>query len=82
MREIQASDAKTHLPSPLDEVERGETVITHQARPSDRPHRARGRPPAAKVRASLWANFSLRAMTGPSANDIRSECFSDGLLAV
>jgi prevent-host-death family protein len=27
MREIQASDAKTHLPQILDEVERGETVI-------------------------------------------------------
>ena len=27
MREIQASEAKTHLPSILDAVERGETVI-------------------------------------------------------
>ena len=27
MREIQASDAKTHLPKLLDEVERGETLI-------------------------------------------------------
>lgn len=27
MREIQASDAKVHLPQILDEVERGETVI-------------------------------------------------------
>lgn len=27
MREIQASEAKTHLPQLLDEVERGETVI-------------------------------------------------------
>jgi prevent-host-death family protein len=27
MREIPASEAKTHLPSLLDEVERGETVI-------------------------------------------------------
>jgi prevent-host-death family protein len=27
MREIQASEAKTHLPELLDEVERGETVI-------------------------------------------------------
>ncbi len=27
MREIQASDAKTHLPRLLDEVERGETVV-------------------------------------------------------
>jgi prevent-host-death family protein len=27
MREIQASDAKVHLPQLLDEVERGETII-------------------------------------------------------
>ncbi len=27
IREIQASDAKTHLPQLLDDVERGETVI-------------------------------------------------------
>jgi prevent-host-death family protein len=27
MREVQASDAKTHLPRLLDDVERGETVI-------------------------------------------------------
>jgi prevent-host-death family protein len=34
MREVQASDAKTHLPSLLDEVERGETiVITRHGRP-------------------------------------------------
>ncbi len=34
MREIQASDAKTHLPALLDEVERGETlVITRHGKP-------------------------------------------------
>ncbi len=27
MREVQASNAKTHLPQLLDEVERGETVV-------------------------------------------------------
>ena len=27
MREIQASDAKTHLPQILDQVERGETIV-------------------------------------------------------
>ena len=27
MREIQASDAKTHLPRLLDDVERGETIV-------------------------------------------------------
>ncbi len=34
MREIQASEAKTHLPRLLDEIERGETiVITRHGRP-------------------------------------------------
>lgn len=34
MRDIQASDAKTHLPQLLDEVERGEVVrITRHGRP-------------------------------------------------
>ena len=33
-REVQASDAKTHLPQLLDDVERGETiVITRHGRP-------------------------------------------------
>jgi prevent-host-death family protein len=34
MREVQASDAKAHLPQLLDDVERGETiVITRHGRP-------------------------------------------------
>jgi prevent-host-death family protein len=34
MREIQASEAKAHLPSLLDDVERGETlVITRHGKP-------------------------------------------------
>ncbi|MGD0634077.1 MAG: type II toxin-antitoxin system prevent-host-death family antitoxin [Beijerinckiaceae bacterium] len=34
MREVQASEAKTHLPSLLDEVERGETlIITRHGKP-------------------------------------------------
>ncbi|MFO1155226.1 MAG: type II toxin-antitoxin system prevent-host-death family antitoxin [Rhodospirillales bacterium] len=34
MREVQASEAKTHLPRLLDAVERGETiVITRHGRP-------------------------------------------------
>ena len=34
MRDIRASEAKTHLPAILDEVERGETVrITRRGRP-------------------------------------------------
>jgi len=37
MREIQASEAKAHLASLLDEVERGETVvITRHAHRADR----------------------------------------------
>ena len=33
-REVQASEAKTHLPQLLDEVERGETIIiTRHGRP-------------------------------------------------
>ena len=34
MREIQASEAKTHLPQLLDDVEQGETIlITRHGRP-------------------------------------------------
>lgn len=34
MRHVQASEAKTHLPSLLDDVERGETlVITRHGKP-------------------------------------------------
>lgn len=34
MREVQASEAKTHLPQLLDDVERGETIlITRHGRP-------------------------------------------------
>jgi prevent-host-death family protein len=34
MREVQASDAKTHLPQLLDDVERGEVIlITRHGRP-------------------------------------------------
>jgi prevent-host-death family protein len=34
MREIQASEAKTHLPRLLDDVERGETlIITRHGKP-------------------------------------------------
>ena len=34
MRQVQASDAKTHLPQLLDEVEHGETiVITRHGKP-------------------------------------------------
>jgi prevent-host-death family protein len=45
MRHIQASEAKTHLPSLLDDVERGETlVITRHGKPIARlvPDEAQG----------------------------------------
>jgi prevent-host-death family protein len=45
MRHIQASQAKTHLPSLLDDVERGETlVITRHGKPIARlvPDEAQG----------------------------------------
>ncbi len=45
MRHIQASEAKTHLPSLLDNVERGETlVITRHGKPIARlvPDEAQG----------------------------------------
>ncbi len=51
MREIQASEAKTHLPQLLDDVERGETiVITRHGRPI-----ARIVPEAARRRADILA---------------------------
>lgn len=33
MREVQASDAKAHLPQLLDDVEHGETVVITHGRP-------------------------------------------------
>ncbi len=59
MREIQASDAKTHLPQLLDEVERGETiVITRHGRPI-----ARLVPEAHRRRAEIdQAISNLQAM--------------------
>ena len=66
MREVQASDAKTHLPRLLDDVEAGETiVITRHGKPiarlvPDEAHRK------AQAAASGWARKSDRkiAMTG------------------
>jgi prevent-host-death family protein len=46
MRQIQASEAKTHLPSLLDDVERGETlIITRHGKPIARlaPDEAQGK---------------------------------------
>lgn len=61
MREVQASEAKTHLPRLLDEVERGETiVITRHGRPIARivPEVSRRRAEIAKAVEDLR---SLRA---------------------
>jgi prevent-host-death family protein len=58
MREVQASEAKTHLPSLLDEVERGETlIITRHGQPIARliPEVDRRRAEIAKVVAEMKA---------------------------
>lgn len=73
MREVQASDAKTHLPQLLDAVERGETiVITRHGRPIARlvPEAERRQ---AEIRAAIDAIKALRR-TGPklSAEEIRA----------
>jgi prevent-host-death family protein len=73
MREVQASDAKTHLPQLLDEVERGETiVITRHGRPIARlvPEAERRQ---VEIRAAIDAIKTLRR-TGPkmSAEEIRA----------
>ena len=48
-REVQASEAKTHLPQLLDDIERGDDH--HHARwPADRADRARGVAAAARDR--------------------------------
>jgi prevent-host-death family protein len=56
MREIPASEAKTHLPRLLGDVERGETIIiTRHGRPIARlvPEDARRQEEIAKVLADL-----------------------------
>lgn len=58
MREVQASEAKTHLPRLLDEVERGETlIITRHGQPIARlvPEENQRRSEIAKVIAEMKA---------------------------
>ncbi len=58
MREIQASEAKTHLPQLLDDVEHGETVvITRHGRPIARivPDQEARQAEAAKAVAAIRA---------------------------
>ena len=64
MREIQASEAKTHLPRLLDEVERGETiVITRHGRAI-----ARIVPEVSRRQAEIAAAVAdLRALRGSIA---------------
>jgi prevent-host-death family protein len=64
MREIQASEAKTHLPRLLDEVERGETlIITRHGRAIARivPEVDRQQ---AKIDEAMEAIRNLRRRTG------------------
>lgn len=70
MREIQASDAKTHLPQLLDEVERGETiVITRHGRPI-----ARLVPEADRRRAEIDQTISnIQAMRQSTTNKLTLE---------
>ena len=67
MREIQASEAKTHLPQLLDDVERGETiVITRHGKPI-----ARLVPETARRQQELsQAVANLRAMRQSKVNKL------------
>ncbi|MDA8247563.1 MAG: type II toxin-antitoxin system prevent-host-death family antitoxin [Rhodospirillales bacterium] len=76
LREIQASEAGTHFPELLDEVERGETVvITREGRPVARlvPERAPQQPRnQAEVLAAIAAIKALRRdMPKVSAAELR-----------
>jgi prevent-host-death family protein len=69
MREVQASDAKTHLPQLLDEVEKGEIIIiTRHGRPIARiiPEALRRQEEIAKAIESIKA---LRQRTGKISED-------------
>ncbi len=64
MRDIQASEAKTHLPALLDDVEHGETlVITRHGRPIARLVPERDQRAAATDQA-IAAIIALRRRTG------------------
>lgn len=67
MREVQASDAKSHLPQLLDDVERGETiVITRHGRAIARlvPEAAQRRE---EIDGAIAAINALRSRTGKIA---------------
>lgn len=67
MREVQASEAKTHLPQLLDDVERGETIlITRYGRPI-----ARLVPEADRRQADInQAVANIRAMRQSKTNKL------------
>lgn len=67
MREVQASEAKTHLPQLLDDVERGETIlITRHGRPI-----ARLVPEAGRRQAGInQAVDNIRAMRQSKADKL------------
>ncbi len=68
MREVQASEAKTHLPRLLDEVERGETiVITRHGRPIARLSRTGPGHNVAAARAAATALMELREQIAEEA---------------
>ena len=80
MREIQASEAKTHLPRLLDEVERGETiVITRHGRPIARivPEVTRRQAEIAKAVAELRAVRRSIAERGESLSWDELKAFRD-----
>ena len=78
MREIQASEAKTHLARLLDEVERGETiVITRHGRAIARlvPDTARR---AAEIRAAIDDLKALRRSMPPLTAAEQRALIEDG----
>jgi prevent-host-death family protein len=80
VREVQASEAKTHLPRLLDEVERGETiVITRHGRPITCivPEVTRGQAEIAKAVEDLRALRRSIANRGESLSWDELKAFRD-----
>lgn len=73
MREIQASEAKAHLPQLLDDVERGETlIITRHGRPIARLVPERDRRQAERDAAIARIRERRRDKAGISVEEILS----------
>ena len=78
MRDIQASEAKTHLPQILDAVELGETVrITRHGRPVARivPETSRRQ---AEIDSAIAGIRALRQRTGRATDEEISAFRHDG----